>query len=1312
MSLDDPRFAKILKSAASAPAVPVLMKSSSSSQKNAFQDGNFQDIDLKFGSTTPLSSFNVQQQQNFQQLQLIQQQIQLEKEAQRLDSLALNLALFTSVLTSTLADLSSPLLPGVMNLQPRIPPLNSDSNVSSGSESPLTNADLSDFKKMHDSLQLSKKQRSSSLKMNNSNSSLNSLVQSPVLSKKFSPSVNTSNTTINNNNNNNNITSDNNSIISTSDTPINNASFIRGLGINKNQIRRPSDNLANLKVRNSSYSNPHSISNSKHNHAKNANNSSNGSSSNLQYLGSKSVPVSVAGSDFGVEAITAGSDVDDLDSVSSESTSGNLSSVNEADIEKINNIQVDQLTYHPTQVDTYSNSNFGTINIPKTRSSQLMSNIENPNYMASNLPSPIRSLHDINTQFEQNVEVQELDDTYSSNKPIDRDITPKISSTPYSITMQRFEQTSNENNNTQMKTSDEQNEKSLNGKSKTNSDEELFEDAFDSSTHNSSSDNTTGNNDDNSAAAANTSSVTINSSDTVKIGNRGIPSIENNIQSNNVGQDEKTRKNTFLNSRNSSMMFQFNNTNSIYSASSASNSTCSSSMDSPINSPVVSRFSSSLNSGPRPPIHQQQQQQQPRALLTRMKSMPSLIINRAHQGIHPALPLNYSSSGGSGPPLSQQQRVSSTSSIRSPISPQAQAFGRSNTAGVVPMNRQFQGVPILPILTSHGTPILPMLTSNGTPIIGPDGQLITSPSQKYRLRRQRSKKNLKTENFDNKENEDESKEVIHNAAGTVTGIGISSRHSNQSVTSIASVMKNNNSKMFIQHSADTSAKADVIQDESSLLFNIPFAASSTVSFFSKSATSENLAVSAGTNHGNSNGLNSSNGGGLLQRALNESLVSIPLSPLIINNGNINDNFAEDLSQLYNNTTEYYIQEELIKREESSLKLPSYVINQIELRSSIQNAQDSNSDKSKISEIPSEIPRISNFKSRSTSDLKLNTDIHSIKSPAINNELLLMSPEKLDCLSSTRPIWLPPKSPEEKLKHDHEITKAFEEYSKKEINKKEKNFQRLKNSLINSQKWFEITVKFQEVHRPVIHNMRHLCWKTNIPNNLKYKIYTDVLQYYLSKKDYVTRFEKYSDLEEKLKSIKNLNYLEPEIDLIILSLYPKLGFYQKGQQLNHILKKMFLIMKISKQGLRKNDEILIPILLLFFTMEQAFTLINLLNEAIFTEIFIIKLDNNLTANPVMRKYLYKHFKDEMESLTSERLFRTLMKINPILVIQMIDFLILNNNYKILYCFILLVLKFHHFGFVDLEQLVLDDEMFIFVDDHEEFLERFHYYYKKF
>lgn len=399
---------------------------------------------------------------------------------------------------------------------------------------------------------------------------------------------------------------------------------------------------------------------------------------------------------------------------------------------------------------------------------------------------------------------------------------------------------------------------------------------------------------------------------------------------------------------------------------------------------------------------------------------------------------------------------------------------------------------------------------------------------------------------------------------------------------------------------------------------------------------------------------------------NGSVGQLTILPLVNDTKNSTNDmeFANDLLRAYSESLEMFVKDEL-ERREKGLRVPAYI----------------------ISQLPSD------------------------GYPAMR----MMSPEKLEHLSATRPMWLPPKLSEENHKHEQQILEAFENYSKREIDKKERNFQRLKNLLVNNQKWFEITVKHKEIHRPVIYSMRHLCWKTNIPTELRAEVWKRVLEYWKDRLDEDNEGKKesaetYESLCEKLEKIDS-SYLEPEVELIAESLFPRIELFQKGQKLNESVKKVLLCKKISSNGLNYGDEMLIAVFLLYFEPKQAYEFLDLFDEVILNDVFKHKFNNNLKNNYTMKKYLSKHFKDEMEEIHTRNLFKIMMKIEPDLIIKVMDFMVLHNNYRVCYCLMLLVLKFYHFGFADLAGLVENDSMSVDVEDEDEFLERFHYYYKK-
>ncbi|ODV58113.1 uncharacterized protein ASCRUDRAFT_129829 [Ascoidea rubescens DSM 1968] len=469
---------------------------------------------------------------------------------------------------------------------------------------------------------------------------------------------------------------------------------------------------------------------------------------------------------------------------------------------------------------------------------------------------------------------------------------------------------------------------------------------------------------------------------------------------------------------------------------------------------------------------------------------------------------------------------------------------------------------------------------------------------------------------------------------------------------------------------------ELLSDDDPLLYNIPFASGSAATLFTKqNGKSEKF----------------------MKHVLNDSPSALPPSPLVEPTLNSPDlQFANALSAYYKSCSDNYIKKEMKKREENSLRLPSFILNQAEVESL--------SSCSSMSSKTSRDSKLSIFSSSSNSSLTSTEKIHL-------EDLKLISAEKTEVLSQTRPMWLPPKLQQEKQKHDEELQNLIFSLQKKELKRNSLQQKKIELDQKNAQKWFELSVKVKEVHKNSIYEMSKLCWKTNIPQKLRFKIWFDILTYYNKKNGLSEEIESLTLLSNKLKTI-DISYKEIEIDLIIEKLYPHLDKFQKGCPLYDSIKNLLLCKSISRNGLNFGDEILSAILLLNFTKQETFTLINLLDKNVLNDVFVEKFDKNIKTNPALKKYLSKFFDDELSNLNTRVLFKMLLKINNQLMIQILDHLILNNNYKVFYCMFLVVIKFYHFGFLDISDLIKNEDKQVNIPNDNDFLEKFAHYYKKF
>ncbi|CCH46287.1 hypothetical protein BN7_5879 [Wickerhamomyces ciferrii] len=324
-----------------------------------------------------------------------------------------------------------------------------------------------------------------------------------------------------------------------------------------------------------------------------------------------------------------------------------------------------------------------------------------------------------------------------------------------------------------------------------------------------------------------------------------------------------------------------------------------------------------------------------------------------------------------------------------------------------------------------------------------------------------------------------------------------------------------------------------------------------------------------------------------------------------------------------------------------------------------------------------------------------------------DDMKFISKEKSECFSSTRPIWLPPKSKDESKKHDRDITKMFESAAKHDKKKQEYRdaLQQVQDK--NIKRWGELE------ERGILRNstqneMKKLVFKTSIPESLRLKIWTELL----NDKTKETDYETFDELNKKFKTIPSFPKSKLyEIEKIVESIYPKLGKFQNGQALNESLIKLIELKSISTRGMEYGDELTFALLLLKFEEREAYDLNNKLKFGILNEVLLNKFNENSNKNSVLKKYLNnKEYKDDYEFLNSNSIFDILQNFSTDISYHILDILIILNDYKYVYALFLTILRDYHFGFMNLKVLKSNDE--ILVPDEYQFFDRLNHFYKKF
>lgn len=371
-------------------------------------------------------------------------------------------------------------------------------------------------------------------------------------------------------------------------------------------------------------------------------------------------------------------------------------------------------------------------------------------------------------------------------------------------------------------------------------------------------------------------------------------------------------------------------------------------------------------------------------------------------------------------------------------------------------------------------------------------------------------------------------------------------------------------------------------------------------------------------------------------------------------------------------------------------------------------------------------------------------------------LVLVSENKLEVTSHSRPSWLPPKDPEERKLHEKQISKSTSMASIEQLDRNKEREERTIRNETNKQKYV-LLLDRGITRNSSLQSLKKIVWETAFTHETRYLIYDELLQ---SNVKLVT--EKY--LESFDQMIKLLNRMdfprgkEAEIEQLIEN-----GIRSKTagkEKVSTDLLLMLQLKSISQQGLIPGDELLFHHLLLsdsFKSLKQVWETVNLIQTTCFNDLCKEKYDSRiLNSRGVVAHYLLRgdDFKNEFNStsLNSNTWWNVLERVDHSLFMWIIDIIVVANsqsykkypiskedfndkswdyyrskrvivNYKILLSFILNVLLNYHFGFNDLKSLSsLKDEQFSIpmpmdhLIDTEAvngmFIRKWLHYYKKF
>ncbi|EDO17037.1 hypothetical protein Kpol_530p6 [Vanderwaltozyma polyspora DSM 70294] len=373
------------------------------------------------------------------------------------------------------------------------------------------------------------------------------------------------------------------------------------------------------------------------------------------------------------------------------------------------------------------------------------------------------------------------------------------------------------------------------------------------------------------------------------------------------------------------------------------------------------------------------------------------------------------------------------------------------------------------------------------------------------------------------------------------------------------------------------------------------------------------------------------------------------------------------------------------------------------------------------------------------------------------DLILVSEDKLDVVSHSRPSWLPPKDPEEKKLHENQISKSMSIASFEQLDRNKESEERHIQDETNRQKYV-LLLDRGVTRNSSIQSLKKMIWETPLTVDTRWSIYDQLLQsdVRLISEQYIESFEQIMQVLNKMEFPRNK---ETEIEkLIDNSIKNKIS---GKQNISNDLLLMLQLKSISHQGLIPGDELLFHHFLTDPSTNQSlqhvWELVNLIQLTCFNDFTKEKYDIKIVEpRGVVSKYLSQDdsFKSEFNTscLNSTTWWNILERVDHNLFMWIMDIIVVANSqcfknypinrekfknksweyykskkviveYKVLASFALNVLLNYHFGFNDLISITtLEDKSFcipmpldnLFDEGYinNVFIRKWLHYYKKF
>ncbi|KHC60965.1 hypothetical protein MGE_03852 [Candida albicans P75010] len=299
----------------------------------------------------------------------------------------------------------------------------------------------------------------------------------------------------------------------------------------------------------------------------------------------------------------------------------------------------------------------------------------------------------------------------------------------------------------------------------------------------------------------------------------------------------------------------------------------------------------------------------------------------------------------------------------------------------------------------------------------------------------------------------------------------------------------------------------------------------------------------------------------------------------------------------------------------------------------------------------------------------------IKSNSSLEDLHLISLEKLSVIDSTRPSHLPPKSMDERKKHNQQIDKILHNKNNSSPHLIKSPTTRtsfngsdsLSNNdvvVVYNQEFINLVEELQQAtdsktfskkfqsQRDMI---RTFAWTSNIPNDQCFQFLLKILSLNQSCQDSLNTIKnsfllfetKFNNLPESIKSNKMMEFNKLCQEIMTKPLFKTIPLEEQVEFMDK-LKSIWNIKAISESGLNQDEIFLISILLKVFpqkSCQDIYCLLELINQEVLTKEFKQKFNNNLLKwNNLNQLYKFQIIPGEFQNLSFNSILQILLQFN--------------------------------------------------------------------